>query len=86
MSEGAKRIGDVGRGTREVVFRLVKERRRKRGMDNEGEGGRRKVKRMLEEDRGNVAREGAGTHESMDAGNGVEELLEGALMDFAWDK
>ena len=48
--------------------------------------GRGKVKRILEEDRGYVAREGAGTHESMDAGNGVEELLEGALMEFAWDK
>ena len=40
MSEGAKRIGDVARGTRELVFRLVKERGRKRGMENEGESGK----------------------------------------------
>ena len=40
VSDSAKRIGDVARGMREVVFRLVKERGRKRGMDDEGEGGR----------------------------------------------
>ena len=88
VSEGAKRIGDVARGMREVLFKLVKERGRKRGVDDEGEGegGRGKVRRMVEVEGGDVAGEGAGTHESMDTGNGVEELLEGAPMGFAWDE
>ena len=37
---------------------------------------------MVEVEGGGVAGEGAGTHESMDTGNGVEELLEGAPMGF----
>ena len=89
MSEGAKRIMNVARGMREVVFGLVKKGGRKRGVEVGDEGveeGRMKVRRV-EEEEGSMG-EGAAMHAqgNVDAGVATEDILEGLPEGFAWDE
>ncbi len=89
VSEGAKRIMNVARGMREVVFGLVKKGGRKRGLEVGDEGfgeGRVKVRRV-EEGEGLMG-EGAvmQAQGDIDAGVATEEILEGLPEGFAWDE
>ena len=90
QSEGAKRIMDVARGMREVVFGLVKKGGRKRGVEvgDEGEGeGRVKVRRVEGGEglmgEGVVAMQAQG---DVDAGVVTEGILEGLPEGFSWDE
>ncbi len=89
MSEGAKRIMNVARGMREVVFGLVKKGGRKRGVEvgEEGAGEGRVKMRRVEEEEGLMG-EGAAmqAHEDVDAGVATEDILEGLPEGFAWDE
>ena len=89
VSEGAKRIMNVARGMREVVFALVKKGGRKRGVELGDEGlgeGRGKVRR-IEEGEGSMG-EGLAMQAQGDVNAGVasEEILEGPPEGFAWDE
>ena len=89
MSEGAKRIMNVARGMRAVVFGLVKKGGKKRGVEvgDEGEGeGRVKIRRV-EEGEGLMGEEAEMQAQGdVDAGGATEDILEGLPEGFAWDE
>ena len=89
VSEGAKRIMNVARGMREVVFGLVKKGGRKRGVElgDEGVGEERVKVRRVDEEEGLMG-EGAAMQAQgdVDAGVAAEDILEGLPEGFAWDE